>query len=191
MSQMLQMRTFVQVARAGNFSEGARQLGIVPSMALKRIGQLEQQLGTRLFHRTTRSMQLTDSGELLLGKALTLLAEWDDAMLSVRYDKEKIEGLIRVVVPTSLNHLFLNQLWASFLEKHPSVKLDVLLEEKSLNPNEENCDLAISGHAGTYPRVVEIELAAVNPVLCATPRYLSTHKRPEQLSDLSSLTTVR
>jgi DNA-binding transcriptional LysR family regulator len=187
MTQILQIRTFIQVARAGNFSEGARQLGVVPSMVLKRIAQLEERLGVKLFHRTTRSMRLTDAGELLLDKATTVLAEWDDVLQGVGRTEEKIEGLIRVIAPTSLNHLFLNQLWASFMEKHPRVRLDVRLEEKSLNPNEEDCDIAISGHAGTYTRVAEIALAAVNPVLCATPTYFKTHQRPEQLSDLSSL----
>jgi DNA-binding transcriptional LysR family regulator len=129
---------------------------------------------------------LTEAGEDLLHKSAGLVAELDDVLLGVGRDEGQIKGVIRLLVPTSLNHLFLNQVLAQFMVQHPNVNLDIALIEKSVNPLEEGCDMVISGHSSSYPRVVDVALAAVNPILCASPKFLDASKRPEHPSELST-----
>lgn len=186
MSELLQIKTFLQVARARSFSEAARQLDVVPSVVVKRITQLEKTVNAKLFVRTTRSMVLTEAGEDLLHKSAGLVAELGDVLTSVGRDEGQIKGAIRLLVPTTLNHLFLNQVLAQFMVQHPNVSLDISLIEKSVNPLEEGCDMVISGHSSSYPRVVDVALAAVNPVLCAAPSIFGTDKRPEHPSELAA-----
>ena len=186
MSELLQIKTFLQVARARSFSQAARQMQVVPSVVVKRITQLEKTVDAKLFVRTTRSMALTEAGEDLLHKSAGLVAELADVLTSVGRDEGQIKGTIRLLVPTTLNHMFLNQVLAQFMLRHPNVSLDVALMEKSVNPLEEGCDMVISGHSGSYPRVVDIALAAVNPVLCAAPVLFKTDKRPEHPSELAT-----
>jgi len=178
------LKTFSLVAAAGGFSEAARQLEVVPSVVAKRIAQLEAQLDTRLFERTTRSVRLTEAGERLYARAGGLIEGLDELMRSVGRDESKLEGHIRVMAPTTLTMTRLGEMFCEFLAQHERITMDIALVDRSTNPIEEGFDLAISGRSATYEGVVDVPLCPVEAVLCAAPGYLERRGVPAQPREL-------
>lgn len=185
MDAFVNIKTFVLVARLQGFSHAARQLDVVPSVVAKRIGQLEQSLGTRLFDRTTRSVRLTEAGEKLYARAGELVGSFDELLKSVDRDESKLVGHIRLAAPTALTFAYLGQVFADFLAEQGSITMDVVLQDDAVNPAERGFDLAISGRTASYEGVVEVPLCATQAMLCAAPAYLARNGTPAHPTELT------
>ena len=184
------LRTCVEVVRCHGFSEAARQLGVVPSVVARRIAQLEQELHTQLFERTTRKVTLTEAGERLHARAAVVVSELEELLHAVRRDDGKPEGHLRVMAPTTLTMEHLGALFCDFLVAYPRITLELCLVDRSTNPAEAGFDLAISGRAASYEGVVDVPLCPVRPVLCAAPAYLERSaplQHPRDLTEHSCL----
>jgi DNA-binding transcriptional LysR family regulator len=185
MDTVANLRAFLAVARYGGFSEAARQLNVVPSVAAKRVSQLEHTIGTQLFERSTRKVVLTESGEQFQGRARTLIAELDDAFAGLKRAEDRLEGRILMMVPTTLNILVLSDALSEFLREHDHITMELALVDRSVNPAEEGFDLAISGHAASsYEGVIDVPLHPFEQVLCASPEYLARRGTPLHPHDL-------
>jgi DNA-binding transcriptional LysR family regulator len=185
MDMVANLRAFLAVARYGGFSEAGRQLNVVPSVAAKRVSQLEHAVGARLFERSTRKVVLTEAGEKFQGRARTLIADLDDTIAGVRRAGDRLEGRISMMVPTTLHMLVLSDALSSFLGKHEHITMELALVNRSVNPAEEGFDLAISGHAASsYEGVVDVPLYPFEQMLCASPEYLKRRGTPRQPQDL-------
>lgn len=185
MDMIANLRAFLAVARYGSFSEAARQLDLVPSVAAKRVTQLEHTVGTRLFERSTRKVTLTEAGESFQGRARSLIADLDDTLAGLRRSGDRPEGRIRMMVPTTLHMLVLSEVLVRFLRAHEHITLELALVNRSVNPAEEGFDLAITGHAAnSYEGVLDVPLQPFEQVLCAAPDYLQRRGTPRQLHDL-------
>lgn len=169
MDTLTNLKTFMAVARSGGFSDAARQLDVVPSVVAKRIAQLEQALGTRLFQRSTRQVAITESGVRLRSRASGLLTEFDDLVRTVQRDDRKLEGHIRVMAPTTLTMMHLGRTLCAFMAQHERITMEIALVDLSSNPEEQAFDLAISGRSASYEGVVDIPLCATRLVLVAAP----------------------
>jgi DNA-binding transcriptional LysR family regulator len=179
------LRAFLAVARYGGFSQAARQLNLVPSVAAKRVSQLEHAVGTRLFERSTRKVDLTEAGELFQVRARSLIADLDEALSGLRRPGDRLEGRILMMVPTTLHMLVLSDALAGFLSEHAHITLELALVDRSVNPAEEGFDLAISGHAASsYEGVIDVPLHPFEQVLCASADYLQRRGSPAQPHDL-------
>lgn len=185
MDMVANLRAFLAVARYGGFSQAARQLNLVPSVAAKRVSQLEHAVGTRLFERSTRKVALTEAGELFQVRARSLIADLDEALGGLRRPGDHLEGRILMMVPTTLHMLVLSDALGGFLREHPHITLELALVDRSVNPAEEGFDLAISGHAASsYEGVIDVPLHPFEQVLCAAPEYLQRRGTPRQPQDL-------
>lgn len=185
MDMVANLRAFLAVARYGGFSEAARQLNVVPSVAAKRVSQLEHAIGTRLFERSTRKVVLTEAGERFQGRARGLVADLDDTLAGVRRAGDRLEGRILMMVPTTLHMLVLSEALSGFLREHEHIRLELVLVNRSVNPAEEGFDLAISGHtASSYEGVLDVPLYPFEQVLCAAPSYLQRRGTPLHPRDL-------
>lgn len=185
MDMVANLRAFLAVARYGGFSEAGRQLNVVPSVAAKRVSQLEHAVGARLFERSTRKVVLTEAGEKFQARARTLIADLDDTIAGVRRAGDRLEGRISMMVPTTLHMLVLSDALSSFLGKHEHITMELALVNRSVNPAEEGFDLAISGHAASsYEGVVDVPLYPFEQMLCASPEYLKRRGTPRQPQDL-------
>ncbi|MEP7244283.1 MAG: LysR family transcriptional regulator [Gammaproteobacteria bacterium] len=179
------LRAFLATARYGGFSEAARQLNVVPSVAAKRVSQLEHAVGARLFERSTRKVVLTEAGEKLQGRARSLLTDLDETLGGLKRAGDHLEGRILMMVPTTLNMLVLSDAVSGFLREHEHITLELALVDRSLNPAEEGFDLAISGHAASsYEGVLDVPLYPFEQVLCASPDYLKQRGTPLHPRDL-------
>ncbi|MBW0448119.1 LysR family transcriptional regulator [Paraburkholderia phenoliruptrix] len=178
MDVITHVRTFAAVVQHGSFAEAARELGVAPSVVARRIGQLETELNTRLFERTTRSVALTEAGERFHVRAAGLVGEFDDLIASVERDAGNLQGPLRVMSPTTLTMRELAPIYCAFLREHPQITLEIALVDHSANPAESGFDLCISGRLASYDGVVDIPLKPVQPLLCASPEYLASHPAP-------------
>lgn len=185
MDMVANLRAFLAVARYGGFSEAARQLNVVPSVAAKRVTQLEHEVGARLFERSTRKVVLTEAGERFQTRARTLLSELDDTIAGVRRSGDRLEGRIHMMVPTTLHMVVLQEAVSAFLRQHEHITMELALVNRSVNPAEEGFDLAITGHAASsYEGVVDVPLYPFEQVLCASPDYLARKGSPALPHDL-------
>lgn len=176
MDVITHVRTLVAVVRCGSFTEAAHQLDVVPSVVAKRIAQLERELNTKLFDRSTRRVVLTEAGERFYGRAADLVGEFEELVESVERDSGKLEGHLRVMAPTTLAIRSLAPAFCSFLEQHPRITLEISLVDHSANPAESGFDLAISGRLSSYEGVLDVPLRPVEPLLCAAPAWLAANK---------------
>jgi DNA-binding transcriptional LysR family regulator len=185
MDMLANVRAFLAVARYGGFSEAARQLNVVPSVAAKRVSQLEHAVGTRLFERSTRRVTLTEAGERFQGQARGLIADFDDALAGLSRSGDRLEGRILMMLPTTLHMVALQESLSDFLRLHEHITLELALVNRSVNPAEEGFDLAISGHAASsYEGVLDVPLYPFAQVLCASPAYLERRGTPQHPRDL-------
>lgn len=191
MDMVANLRAFLAVARYGSFSAAARQLNLVPSVAAKRVTQLEHTVGARLFERSTRKVALTEAGEKFQVRARSLITELDDTLTGLKRSADRLEGRILMMVPTTLHMLVLSDALSRFLREHEHITLELALVNRSVNPAEEGFDLAITGHAAnSYEGVLDVPLHPNEQVLCASPDYLArrgTPVRPHDLADHDGL----
>ncbi len=175
----------MRVARLGSFSGAARQLGLVPSVVTKRIGQLEQSLGTKLLVRSTRGLTLTSAGERYLPRFVRFVAELEEMFAPTVKEDERLAGHLRIKAPTTVSSLFIGDLLADFLVAHPGVTLEIVLIDRSVNPLEENFDFSIGALPVSYPNLVEVPLCPYDQVTCAAPSYLEEAAAPQNPGDLA------
>ena len=172
------LRAFIATAEAGSFSQAARQAGVVPSVMTKRVDQLESRIRAPLFTRTTRKLSLTDVGERYLPAVRNLIREVDNTLAGMARANGKIEGHIRVKIPTTLGVLRLSELLNQFLASQPMISLDVVLADRSVNPIEEGFDIAIGARPESYGQVQDHPLCPIRRRLCASSSYLKRHGMP-------------
>lgn len=175
---------FVAVVEAGGFSAAAQELGISKSAVSKRITQLEDQLGVRLLHRTTRKLSLTEAGEHYFEHAVAAARAAQNAEDSVAQLQGEPRGKLKINVPMSFGLLHVAPLIPEFLKRYPKISVDMLMDDKVVDLVEQGFDVAI--RAGDLPdsSLVARKLAPLHSVVCASPEYLSQQGIPEKPADL-------
>lgn len=183
-------KAFVTAAESNSFSAAARKLNVVPSVIAKRVQDLEKRIKAPLFIRTTRSMELTDVGEGYLLEIKSLLSDTENVLGGLSKNRGHLEGHIKIKIPGTLGQLYLSKLLHKFMQIHPHLHLEILQQDRSVNPLEEGFDLALGALPESYGGVQDIPLCALDRHLCAAPSYLQAHGTPDQPSDLYTLDTL-
>lgn len=183
MDNFSNIRTFLIVARLGSFSAAAREANTVPSVISKRISQLEQQLKTRLFMRSTRGLKLTEAGYGYQQRFIALMAEFDAAFEGVEGSAWPQEH-ISIKCPSTLLAMHLSDVLIQFRLDNPGVRIDLVMIDRTVNPLEEGYDLALGALPATYPHVLDIPLCPLPRMLVASPAYLARRGYPQHPRDL-------
>lgn len=172
MDRFLEMRAFVAVVDAGSFVGGADALQLSKSVVSRVVSELEQRLGVRLLHRTTRRLSLTREGEVFHERCKDLLASLEAAETEITHHTGEVMGELRISAPVSFGLLQLAPLWPVFMARHPQLVLDVTLGDRLVDLVDEGFDLAVRIAQLNNSSLVTRRLATTRLVLCATPRYL-------------------
>src|SRR3990167_46607 len=135
MNALQNVKAFLLSARTGSFSAAARELGLSPSVITKRITQLEDHIGTSLFHRSTRNIALTDAGARILPRCVRIVAELEET-LNKAASRQGLEGHLRIKSPTTVASHALGDIFAEFNGLHPELTLELILVDRSVNPIE-------------------------------------------------------
>lgn len=184
MTNLGDLEIFTRVVASGSMSEAARELGLQTPVISKRIKRLEERLGSRLFHRTTRQISLTEAGEGFHERVLAALAGLEEAEAFLAGRSSAVTGRLRVSAPTSFGRMHIAPYLTRFFSLYPDVELQLTLTDAFQDLVAEGFDLAI--RIGELPSssLVARKLAAVRRILCATPDYIERHGAPLAIEDL-------
>lgn len=177
---------FVTIVDEGGLAAAGRRLHISPAMMSKRLARLEERLGARLIHRTTRRLALTPAGERLHADLRGILSALDEAERRVSGTSALIAGPLRITAPTSFGRMHIAPWLPRFLDDHPRVDLDINLSDDFTDLIDTRADLAIRITADPGPGLAARRLATNRRILCAAPAYLDRHGTPGTLADLKS-----
>ncbi|RVU32788.1 LysR family transcriptional regulator [Neptunomonas marina] len=175
---------FVSVVEYGGFSPAAKHLNITKSAVSKRITQLEEQLGVKLLHRTTRKLSLTEAGEHFFEHAKRAAVAAQDAEDAVAQLQGEPQGRLKIGSPMSFGRLHMAPMIPRFLKEHPKISIDLVMDDKPIDLVGGGFDIAVRGGNLPDSSYIARRLAPLRSVLCASPSYLKRYGAPERLEDL-------
>ena len=184
MNRAAQMTAFVRAVETGGFSAAARDLGLTPSALSKLVTRLEDRLGARLLHRTTRRLQLTAEGEAFYARARPILAAMAEAEAEVTEAGVSARGLLRLHCGSAFGMHQLAPGIPRFQERHPEVEIDITISDQPLGAMESGVDLAIRIGPLDESSMVARRICNLERVICASPAYLLRHGTPRTPDDL-------
>lgn len=180
------MVTFARVVDEGSFAAAARALDVDQAIVTRQVADLERHLSVKLLERTTRSMRLTEAGEIFLARCRDILSDVAEAEAQVSQSHQAMTGRVRIAIPTLFGKESLAQQMAGLLLDHPDLTLDVALIDRPVDPVAEGFDVVITDAAyGVSSLAVARTLAAVPFLLCASPSYIQRRGLPSAPSDMA------
>lgn len=184
------MRVFMAVAELSSFTLAAERMGLSRSAVGKSIVRLEESLATRLLHRTTRSVSLSEDGKLFYEHALRILAEVEEAEAALAHRKQEPRGRLRIDLPISLGRLHVAPLLNDYLDEWPDLEADVTFTDDYIDLVREGVDLSIRIGGTDDSRLIQKQLAPHRLITVASPSYLDGHGIPQSPQDLGSHSAV-
>ncbi|MEI2298587.1 LysR family transcriptional regulator [Ensifer sp. MJa1] len=175
---------FTSAASGGSLSEAARRLGISPMVATRRLASLEQALGVRLMHRTTRSLSLTPEGETFLPYARSLIETEQQARTLLSGDERGATGLLRVSAPVAFSTRVIAPLVPLLLDAHPHLRISLEMSDTMPDLVATGLDLAIRIARLKDSNLIARKLAENRRSLVASPSYIEKHGCPHTTGDL-------
>ncbi|WP_137885124.1 LysR substrate-binding domain-containing protein [Pseudomonas sp. 2FE] len=175
---------FVAVAECGQFTAAAERLGVSSSHISRQIARLEERLQTRLLYRSTRRVALTEAGQTFLQHCQRLQDAREEALRAVGELTSEPKGLLRMTCAVAYGERFIVPLVTDFMARHPQLRVDIELSNRTLDLLQEGLDLAIRLGRLQDSRLVATRLAPRRMYLCGAPAYLERYGRPHSLSEL-------
>ncbi|ETK17659.1 LysR family transcriptional regulator [Pseudomonas sp. FH1] len=184
MDSLTTLNAFVQVAHTHSFVGAGRVLGITASAVGKSVARLEERLGVRLFHRSTRSVTLTAEGELFLERSRRILLEIEEAEAELSQVSQAPRGRLKVSLPL-VGHPFLPVL-ADFKKDYPDVELDLSFTDRRVDVVEEGYDAVLRSGEAPDSRLSSRLVGDYRMIVVAAPAYLASRGTPGHPSDLAA-----
>ncbi len=178
------LRVFLAVARTQSMTRAGADLGLAKSVVSRRLGDLEHQLGVRLFTRSTRTMGLTADGSKLLQRAPRVLQELDALRDDLGDPRRQVAGPLRITAPTSFGETWLGPVLFEFVQRHPDVELRVELSDRTTDLVAEGFDLAIRVGEAASSDLVARRLGLSRRVIVASPSLLRQLAMPVDADEL-------
>ena len=185
MDRFAAMQVFAQVVESGSFAKAADRLGLSTSAASRHIADLEAHLQTRLLHRTTRRVSLTESGRAFYERSVQLLTDLEEAEQEASSAAVVPRGTLRLTTSVNFGVRHLAPAIAEFLAHYPDVRFDVSLSDRVVDLVEEGFDLGIRIGPPGAENLVARKLGETRLVPCASPAYLARHGAPKTPQDLA------
>lgn len=190
METLSNLESFIRSAECGGFSAAARRLGLTPAAVSRNVAMLERNLGVRLFHRSTRSLTLTEDGERFLASVVDGMESIQSAISDVTTNAGKPAGVLKVSMALTFGQDYVLPLLPAFLQRYPKVVPDWSFENRQVDLIAEGFDAAIGGGMELSPGVVARHLAPLHIIAVASPDYLRGHPLPRHPDDLSALDAI-
>ncbi|WP_353557340.1 LysR family transcriptional regulator [Paraburkholderia terrae] len=185
------IRTFLAVASAGSLSAAARQLDVVPMQVSRRIAALEEDLGVRLFHRTTRSLTLTAEGEAFIPFARAMADAETGARAELSPSPGRASGVLRMTAPSGFGQSVVLPMLPSLMEANPELRIDLDLFDRQVDIVGQGLDVALRIAPLEDSELVAKKIAPNPRLICAAPAYLKKHGRPTKVSELDDYACIR
>lgn len=184
MNRFENMDTFIRVVEAGSISAAADRLGVAKSAVSRRLKELEKHLGVELFHRTTRQMNLTDTGRAFYHQAVRILDDVLEAEIATSQAHGTLKGSLKMALPSSFGLMHMGPVINDFLKEHPQIEFDLDFNDREVDLIQEGFDLAIRIANLPDSSLIARRFAPVKTVICASPDYLKQMGTPRTPDDL-------
>lgn len=185
MDKFKELNTFVEVAQRGSLSAAAREEGITPAMVGRRIDQLEERLGVKLFKRSTRKVTLTPEGTTFYEDCHRILDELRSAEDALTAGARSASGRLIVTAPTAFGRKHIAPHLPAFIAEHPNLSIQLHLSERLVDLKNERFDLAIRIADLKSADLIAVKLARNHRVVCGAPAYFKRAGKPKVLADLA------
>lgn len=185
MDRLRAMNALVRAVDLGSLSAAARSLSTTQPTVSKLIAGLEASLGVRLLARGAARVVPTDEGLRFVDSARRLLEDYEEAVADLDAGTRQPRGLVRISAPMALGELRLNALMLRVLAQYPQLQIDLMLEDRFVDPVEERFDLTVRIGGALPPDLVARELAVWPRYVVASPDYVKRHGQPRTLADLA------
>lgn len=185
MDRFSDMQMLVSVVEAGSISAAAERLNIAKSAVSRRLAELEARLGVSLIQRTTRRLNLTDSGRTYYARCVAILADVEDAESAVSQAHGALKGNLKVALPLAFGLLHLAPLIQEFMARHPDVRFELDFNDRQIDLMQEGFDLAIRIATLEDSSLIARRLAPIRHIVCASPDYLARHGAPRVATELA------
>jgi DNA-binding transcriptional LysR family regulator len=184
MDKLTSIRAFTWVVQHGSFAAAARELRLSRSAVSKYVIELEQELGSQLLVRTTRSASPTQNGQAYYERCIAILADLEEADLAVARLQSEPRGLLRVNAPMSFGTLHLGRAVADFMERYPQLQIQLVLSDQQIDPVQEGFDVTLRIADLPSSSLIARKIAPALRVVCAAPSYLARRGTPAHPHDL-------
>lgn len=184
MKNLEALAIFVRIAEMGSFTHAAESLGIQKGRASNVVRELEAQLGVRLLHRSTRTVQLTEDGRSFHARARALLADAEELGAMFAGSEEAPAGRLRIDLPTEFARATVLPALPAFMDRYPEIELELSSTDRRVDLIQEGMDCVLRVGAIVDETLVARRLGAVRMVNAASPAYLARHGVPRTLEDL-------
>ncbi|MBE9048348.1 LysR family transcriptional regulator [Pleurocapsales cyanobacterium LEGE 10410] len=185
MKSLSNIKTFVRVAQTKSFVEAANALGLSPPATSKAVAKLEEELGVKLLHRTTRSVSLTNEGERFYEVTQRLLEEMDDLTQELRDSLSEPRGRLKVSMSAAYGRMWGTKILAQFLRAYPQISVELSLDDREVDLAAEGFDVVIRvGALADSANLIARRLFLDPLITCATPEYLEHCGRPQHPDEL-------
>jgi len=184
------MTVFVTVAEEEGFALAARRLAMSPPVVTRAVADLEARIGTRLLHRTTRSVRLTEAGTRYLEDCRRILSEIDEAEETAAGSHREPQGQLAVTASVLFGRMYVAPILLEFLGRHPRVSARTLFVDRVVNLMEEGLDVAVRIAHLPDSGMTALKVGSVRRLVCASPVYLAEHGIPQRPDELVRHRTV-
>ena len=184
MDRFENMGAFIRVVEAGSISGAADRLGVAKSAVSRRLKELEEHLGVELFHRTTRSMNLTDTGRAFYHQCVRILEDVLEAEHATSQAHITLKGSLKIALPSTFGLMHMGPAINEFLQAHPEIEFDLDFNDREVDLIQEGFDLAIRIAKLPDSSLIARRLAPIQFVMCASPVYLDRMGMPESPDQL-------
>ncbi|HVM98571.1 MAG TPA: LysR family transcriptional regulator [Caulobacteraceae bacterium] len=184
MDRLHAMELYVRVVETGSFSAAARDLRMGQPSVSKTVAALEARLGVRLLVRSSRQLHPTEAGEAFYERARRALAEADEAESAARGLGAGLAGRLRVCAPVTFGRLHIAPRLGEFLDAHPALRLELVMDDRRIDLMEENIDVALRLGDLSDSSLTARKLASTDRLVVASPAYLERKNAPRTPSEL-------
>lgn len=179
------LKLFVRIAATQNISSAGAEFGLSPAVASVQLSKLEEGLGARLLHRTTRKVSLTEEGQAFYQHAEDVLASVEAAQASVGAGRESPSGTLRITAPASFGRMHMVPALNDFIQQYPQLKIDLMLSDTLMDLVEGGFDIAIRNSELKNSSLIARKLSDDRRILCASPDYLTNKGEPKSPQELT------
>lgn len=178
------IKTVISVVETGSFTAASERLGMSKALVSKYIGEVENNLGVRLFNRSTRRLSLTEAGKYYYERSLPLLEEYAELVDNVTREQSNPRGLLRISCPVTFGEMKLSALLPKFMQRYPDISVDMQLSDKMIDMLEAGIDVVIRIGGVDDSNLVAKQINSFPLILCASPAYIAAHGAPKNTQDI-------
>lgn len=184
------LRVFHAVVRAGSFTHAGEALNLSQSAVSRQISGLEEDLGTQLFHRHARGLNLTEQGDVLYRTAHDVFDKLESVKLKITDNREQPAGDFRVTTTVGIGSTWLTPRIRGFIERYPLINLSIICDDQELDLSMREADAAIRMGLPTQSDLIQKRLFTIHTHIYASPSFIAEHGEPHMIEELDNFPII-